>query len=131
MATQPDYYSILGVDSQASGDEIRKAFRKKALEYHPDLNRAADAGDRFKEVNEAYQVLSNSVRRSQYDRSQRAEWERTEKMRREQIWKEQVQREQAQREQAQREQAQREQAQREQGAAGQAAGPAGAAPPRY
>ena len=113
MAAKPDYYRILGVDSQASEQEIRIAFRKKAFEYHPDRNRAADAGDRFKEVNEAYQVLSNSVRRSQYDRSQHAEWERTEKMRREQIWKEQVRREQAQREQAQREQAHREQVWRE------------------
>ena len=113
MAAKPDYYRILGVDSQASEQEIRIAFRKKAFEYHPDRNRAADAGDRFKEVNEAYQVLSNSVRRSQYDRSQNAEWERTEKMRREQIWKEQVRREQAQREQARREQAQREEPRRD------------------
>ena len=108
MAAKPDYYRILGVDSQASEQEIRIAFRKKAFEYHPDRNRAADAGDRFKEVNEAYQVLSNSVRRSQYDRSRYAERERAEKERREQIWKEQVRREQAQREQAQREQPRRD-----------------------
>ena len=114
MAAKPDYYRILGVDSQASEQEIRIAFRKKAMEYHPDRNKAADAGDRFKEINAAYLLLTDPVRRSQYDRSQRAERERTEKMRREQIWKEQVRREQAQREQAQREQVQREQAQREQ-----------------
>ena len=71
MAAKPDYYRILGVDSQASEQEIRIAFRKKAFEYHPDRNRAADAGDRFKEINAAYLVLTDSVRRSQYDRSRR------------------------------------------------------------
>ena len=113
MAAKPDYYRILGVDSQASEEEIRRAFRKKAMEYHPDLNKDPDAGDCFKEINEAYQVLSDSVRRSQYDRSRYAERERAEKERREQIWREQVRREQAQREQAQREQAHREQVWRE------------------
>ncbi|MFH1714566.1 MAG: molecular chaperone DnaJ [Candidatus Nealsonbacteria bacterium] len=60
-----DYYQILGVDKQASGDEIKKAFRKLAHEHHPDKG-----GDekKFKEINEAYQVLSNSEKKSQYDK---------------------------------------------------------------
>lgn len=60
-----DYYNILGVDKGASKDEIKKAFRKKAHQFHPDK----DTGDeeKFKEVNEAYQVLSDDQKRSQYD----------------------------------------------------------------
>ena len=69
MTTQKrDYYEVLGVSSSASDEEIRKAFRKLALEYHPDRNKDPDAVDRFKEVNEAYQVLTNSEKRSRYDR---------------------------------------------------------------
>ena len=69
MTTQKrDYYEVLGVSSSASDEEIRKAFRKLALEYHPDRNKEPDAVDRFKEVNEAYQVLTNSEKRSRYDR---------------------------------------------------------------
>ena len=68
MTTKRDYYEVLEVGSQASEEDIRKAFRKKAMEYHPDRNKADDASDRFKEVNEAYQVLSDPERRSQYDR---------------------------------------------------------------
>ena len=67
MADQ-DYYSILGVARNASDEDIRKAFRRKAMEYHPDRNKNADAEEKFKEINEAYQVLSDSKRRSQYDR---------------------------------------------------------------
>ena len=69
MTTQKrDYYEVLGVSSSASDEEIRKAFRKLALEYHPDRNKDPDAVDRFKEVNEAYQVLTDSEKRSRYDR---------------------------------------------------------------
>ncbi|MBM3939451.1 MAG: molecular chaperone DnaJ [SAR202 cluster bacterium] len=68
MTTKRDYYVILEVPRSASEEEIRKAFRKKALEYHPDRNKATDAAERFKEVNEAYQVLTDPERRSQYDR---------------------------------------------------------------
>ena len=62
-----DYYQVLGVSRSDSEEEIRKAFRKKAMEYHPDRNKNADAEEKFKEINEAYQVLSNPTKRSQYD----------------------------------------------------------------
>ena len=67
MADQ-DYYSVLGVARNASDEDIRRAFRRKAMEYHPDRNKNADAEEKFKEINEAYQVLSDSGKRSQYDR---------------------------------------------------------------
>lgn len=62
-----DYYKILGVSKNASQDEIKRAYRKLAHEYHPDKNTAHADGARFKEINEAYQVLSNPAKRSQYD----------------------------------------------------------------
>ena len=62
-----DYYQVLGVSRSDNEEEIRKAFRKKAMEFHPDRNKNADAEEKFKEINEAYQVLSNSTKRSQYD----------------------------------------------------------------
>lgn len=68
MATKRDYYQILEVSRDATEEEIRKSFRRKALEYHPDRNKATDASERFKEVNEAYQVLTDPERRAQYDR---------------------------------------------------------------
>ena len=63
-----DYYETLGVSRQDSEEEIRKAFRKKAMEYHPDRNKNPHAEDKFKEINEAYQVLTDPKKRSQYDR---------------------------------------------------------------
>ena len=65
---QTDYYEVLGVTRRDSEEEIRKAFRKKAMEYHPDRNKNPDAEEKFKEINEAYQVLSDSTKRAQYDR---------------------------------------------------------------
>ena len=63
-----DYYDILGVRKGVGEEEIRKAFRKKAMEFHPDRNKSANAEEKFKEINEAYQVLSDSNKRAQYDR---------------------------------------------------------------
>jgi molecular chaperone DnaJ len=68
MTTKRDYYDILEIGRGASEEDIRKAFRKKALEFHPDRNKDAGASDRFKEVNEAYQVLTDPERRQRYDR---------------------------------------------------------------
>ena len=63
-----DLYEILGVSMDASDSEIKKAFRRRARELHPDVNKAADAEDQFKELNEAYDVLSDPNKRAQYDR---------------------------------------------------------------
>ena len=66
-----DYYHILGVRSNASEDEIKRAYRKLALQYHPDRNPGSkEAEDKFKEINEAYEVLSDSRKRADYDRSE-------------------------------------------------------------
>ncbi len=66
--TDRDYYEILGIPRNASTDDIKAAFRKMARQYHPDVNKAADAEERFKEINEAYAVLSDSDKRAAYDR---------------------------------------------------------------
>jgi curved DNA-binding protein len=67
MATK-DYYNILGVNKNASDEEIKRAFRKLAMKYHPDKNpNKKEAEDRFKEINEAYAVLSDKEKRKQYD----------------------------------------------------------------
>lgn len=63
-----DLYEILGVSKDASESEIKKAFRRRARELHPDVNKAADAEDQFKELNEAYDVVSDPNKRAQYDR---------------------------------------------------------------
>jgi len=64
-----DYYKILGVERNASEDDIRKAYRKLAMQYHPDRNpNDKQAEEHFKEINEAYQVLSDSTKRAHYDR---------------------------------------------------------------
>lgn len=68
MAIKRDYYEVLGIDRNASEDEIKKAFRKLAFEYHPDHNRDEGATEKFKELNEAYEVLSDAEKRAAYDR---------------------------------------------------------------
>lgn len=67
-----DYYDILGLHRSASEEEIKAAFRKLARQYHPDVNKEANAEEKFKEINEAYGVLSDPQKRSQYDRFGRA-----------------------------------------------------------
>src|ERR1700760_2645620 len=63
-----DYYEVLGVPRDADQDAIRRAYRKLARQYHPDLNSDTDAEDRFKELGEAYEVLSDPEKRERYDR---------------------------------------------------------------
>ncbi len=68
MAEKRDYYEVLGIQKDASEDEIKKAFKKKAREYHPDLHPDdPDCEEKFKEVNEAYEVLSDAEKRQRYD----------------------------------------------------------------
>src|SRR5438034_2564861 len=66
--TERDYYELLAVSRTASADEIKRAFRRLAREVHPDVSQEPDADHRFREVVEAYEVLSNSERRELYDR---------------------------------------------------------------
>ncbi len=70
--TQRDYYEILGVGRTANPDELKSAFRNLARKYHPDVNKEPDAEERFKEINEAYAVLSDPEKRAAYDRYGRA-----------------------------------------------------------
>src|ERR671932_1270615 len=66
--TGDDYYKVLGVDRKASQDDIKKAYRKLARQYHPDTNKAPGAEERFKEISEAYDVLGDPEKRKKYDR---------------------------------------------------------------
>ncbi len=67
MATKRDYYEILGVSKNASTEELKRAYRKLALEWHPDRNKSPQAHEKFKEINEAYAVLSDDKKKETYD----------------------------------------------------------------
>jgi len=67
MTTKRDYYDILEVEKNASAQELKTAYRKQALEWHPDRNKSAEATQKFKEVNEAYEVLSDPDKKAAYD----------------------------------------------------------------
>ena len=67
MATKRDYYEILGVTKSSTASEIKSAYRKLALKYHPDRNKEPDANEKFKEINQAYEVLSDTKKRQTYD----------------------------------------------------------------
>jgi len=67
MTDKRDYYEVLGVQKDSSKQDIKRAYRKLAMEYHPDRNKAPEAEEKFKEISEAYAVLSDDEKRSQYD----------------------------------------------------------------
>lgn len=75
MTTKRDFYDILGVNRSASAEELKKAYRRLALEWHPDKNKSTEAEQRFKEINEAYEILSNTEKRSAYDQFGHAAFE--------------------------------------------------------
>ncbi len=68
MSSKRDYYEVLGVPKDASESDIKKAYRKLAMKYHPDVNKESGAEEKFKEINEANEVLSDQEKRTRYDR---------------------------------------------------------------
>ena len=75
MADNKDYYQILGVAKNASSDEVKRAYRKLALQYHPDRNKSKEAEGKFKEVTKAYEVLSDPAKKQAYDQFGHAAFE--------------------------------------------------------
>ncbi len=75
MASKRDYYEVLGIDKNAGADEIKKAYRKMARKYHPDINKAPDAEEKMKEINEAYEILSDAQKKAAYDQYGHAAFE--------------------------------------------------------
>jgi DnaJ-class molecular chaperone len=67
MATTRDYYDVLGISKSATAAEIKSAYRKLALKWHPDKNKESDAHEKFKEINEAYEVLGNPEKKAKFD----------------------------------------------------------------
>src|SRR3954451_2692839 len=67
MSNKRDYYEVLGVPKNASKDDIKNMYRKLALQYHPDRNKATGSEEKFKEISEAYAVLSDDEKRKRYD----------------------------------------------------------------
>jgi DnaJ-class molecular chaperone with C-terminal Zn finger domain len=68
MTTKRDYYEVLNVEKNATKEEIKNKYRKLALQYHPDRNKSEGAEEKFKEISEAYAVLSDDEKRKKYDR---------------------------------------------------------------
>lgn len=75
MAAKRDYYEVLGIKKDASAAEIKAAYRKQALQWHPDKNKSSEAESKFKEINEAYEVLSNNDKKAAYDQFGHAAFE--------------------------------------------------------
>ena len=67
MAEKRDYYEVLGVQKNASKDQIKDSYRKLAMQFHPDRNKSPEAEEKFKEISEAYAVLSDDEKRQKYD----------------------------------------------------------------
>ena len=80
MASKRDFYEVLGISKTANADEIKRAYRKKAKQYHPDICKEPDAEEKFKEVQEAYEVLSDDNKRAAYDRYGHAAFEQGDKI---------------------------------------------------
>lgn len=68
MEVAKDYYKTLGIEKTASNQDIKRAYRKLAKQYHPDVNQEASADKRFKEIQEAFDILGDEEKRTQYDR---------------------------------------------------------------